>query len=68
MPAVTIIQSLPHFVTPEAHADITSSTPQSLDDIPPVLRLLQKDVTIQFEPEMEEFAQNNKGELYIIDR
>lgn len=38
MPALTPIAQPPHSISPAEHEQLTSSTPASFDDIPPVLR------------------------------
>ncbi len=38
MPALTPISQPPHSISPAEHDQLTSSTPASFDDIPPVLR------------------------------
>lgn len=38
MPALTPITQPPHAITQDEHDTLTSSTPASFDDIPPVLR------------------------------
>ena len=68
MPAVTVINTLPHFVTPQEHADIVSRTPETFSDIPPVLRQKRENVTIAFDPPIPEFTDDNKGTLYVVER
>jgi len=49
-------------------AALTSSTPTSFQQIPPVLRFREDDITVQLEPPLEGFpVEAVKGSLYITD-
>ncbi|KAI6042462.1 regulator of volume decrease after cellular swelling-domain-containing protein [Pisolithus marmoratus] len=69
MVSATIITSVPSFVTPEQHSDIVRATPGSFSDIPPVLRHKEDDVSVTFEPTLEQFTTEDgkNGTLYVID-
>ena len=68
--AIVIIDSLPHFVSEEEHRTLTSSTPESFSDIPPVVRHQQSAVSIKFEPPLQELTSDDlkDGTLYVIER
>ncbi|KAF4613912.1 hypothetical protein D9613_007854 [Agrocybe pediades] len=66
MPSVTLINALPKFVTPEEHATLVASTPESFKDIPPVVRHVEEDVTITLDPPLENNTGPIHGTLYIL--
>lgn len=68
--AIEIITALPTFITPEEHKNQTSQTPTSFADIPPVIRHLQSDVTVKFEPPLQDLSEDDlkHGSLYVIER
>lgn len=68
--AVTIIADPPHSVSPAEHAEIVTATPSNFADIPPVLRLKQENVSIEFDPPVEGLSSEeiSKGSLYITER
>ena len=70
MPPVTLISSLPPYISPEEHAQITGSTPASFSDIPSVLRHKEENVSAILTPPVEGFSAEDgaQGTLYIIDR
>lgn len=69
MPALTIITELPHFVSKEEHAEITSRTPENFNDIPPMLRMKEENIRVEFEPPLPMFAEQDlTGTLYVIER
>lgn len=68
MPAVTVIDALPRFVTPQEHAEIVSRTPESFASIPSVLRHKQDNVTVSLDPPIAEFNDDNKGSIYVVER
>lgn len=67
--APKIIQSLPPFISPEEHKNLTSTTPESFASIPPVLRLEEPNVSVSFDPPLPDFGpdDSNRGTLYIIE-
>ncbi|KAI0059162.1 hypothetical protein BV25DRAFT_1829195 [Artomyces pyxidatus] len=69
MHAVTLITSLPRYISPEEHRNLTGSTPASFSDIPPVLRHTEQNVSITFDPPVEGFSPEDGalGTLYIIE-
>lgn len=68
--APKIISSLPPFVSPEEHKTLTSTTPESFSSIPPVLRLQEPNVSVSFDPPLQDFGPDDckHGTLYIIER
>jgi nucleotide-sensitive chloride channel 1A len=72
MPAATLISSVPSFVSVEEHRAIVGSTPASFNDIPPVLRYKEDNVSITLDPPLEGFAAQNhrtsQGTLFVIER
>ncbi|KAG8906058.1 hypothetical protein FRB99_007715 [Tulasnella sp. 403] len=68
MPAITVITSLPPYITAQEHSQITSKTPEDFSSIPPVLRHKQENVSVQLEPPIPELSSDNaKGTLYVIE-
>ncbi|KAI6155330.1 regulator of volume decrease after cellular swelling-domain-containing protein [Pisolithus tinctorius] len=69
MVSATIITSVPSFVSPEQHSEIVRATPGSFSDIPPVLRHKEDDISVSFDPALEQFtAEDGKsGTLYVIE-
>ena len=70
MPSISIIDSLPNFVTSEQHPEQTGSTPASFADIPPVLRHKEENVNVNIDPPLSELSgeELSKGTLYVIER
>ena len=68
--APKIISSLPPFISPEEHKTLTSTTPESFSSIPPVLRLEESNVSVSFDPPLQDFGPDDceRGTLYIIER
>lgn len=68
--SVILISASPATITLEEHQRLVQSTPTSFSDIPPVLRLRQDDVSIEFEPVVEGITveELSKGTLYISER
>jgi hypothetical protein len=67
---VILISAAPHSISPEEHEQLVASTPVSFNDIPPVLRLHQDDISIEFDPPVEGLTPHElaNGSLYIIER
>ena len=70
MSAVTLIDELPKFITPDEHRELTGTTPASFSDIPPVLRHKEDTASVRFDPPVDSFTQEDgtKGTLYVIER
>ena len=70
MPAVNPITSLPHFITKDEHTTLVGSTPNSFNDIPPVIRHKEENVSISLDPPLEGFSSTSEaqGTLYILTR
>ncbi|RDB29459.1 Methylosome subunit pICln [Hypsizygus marmoreus] len=68
MPAVTLINALPNFVSPEEHRVLAASTPTSFNDIPPVLRHQEPNVAIKLDPAVDGFtdADAAQGTLFVL--
>ncbi|KAI5453929.1 hypothetical protein NCC49_004924 [Naganishia albida] len=59
----------PRFVTPEEHAQITSSTPESFNDIPPALRFHNTEVEVEVDPKPDFFPGGNvKGTIWVTEQ
>ncbi|KIJ52654.1 hypothetical protein M422DRAFT_26224 [Sphaerobolus stellatus SS14] len=68
MSPIVLITEPPRSITLEEHRQLTSSTPASFDDIPPVLRHKEEGLTVTLDPPLEGFsAEDSKGTLYIIE-
>ncbi|KAF9243557.1 regulator of volume decrease after cellular swelling-domain-containing protein [Melanogaster broomeanus] len=69
MVSATIITHVPTFVSPEEHRNIVGSTPTSFNDIPPVLRHKEENVTVSLDPPLDEFTAEDgaHGVLYVIE-
>lgn len=69
MPAIQQITTLPAFVSQEEYASIVASTPNSFNDIPPVIQHREENVTIILDPPLPEFSGDElKGSLYVLTR
>lgn len=70
MPAATLISAVPTFVSPEEHRTLVGSTPASFNDILPVLRHKEDNVSITLDPPFEGFTAEDgaQGVLYVIER
>ncbi|KAJ7242760.1 regulator of volume decrease after cellular swelling-domain-containing protein [Mycena haematopus] len=69
MPSVTLIASIPNFVSREEHTHIAAETPISFTDIPPVLRHKEENVSVTLDPPLDGFLAEDgaQGTLYIIE-
>jgi hypothetical protein len=65
--AITIIDAVPNFVSLEEHASIVGATPVSFNDIPPVLRHKEENVSVMLDPPIE-ILRDLRGTLYVIER
>jgi chloride channel, nucleotide-sensitive, 1A len=70
MPSVQLIASVPSFVSSEEHKNLVAATPSSFTDIPPVVRHIEKDVSISLDPAVEGFSPEDcaVGTLYVLER
>jgi chloride channel, nucleotide-sensitive, 1A len=70
MPAVNPVSTLPSFTSLEEHKILLTSTPNSFQDIPPVLRHREDNVSIALDPPFEGFSAEDaaKGSLYVLTR
>jgi nucleotide-sensitive chloride channel 1A len=70
MPAVNPINALPSFTSLEENKNILASTPNSFQDIPPVLRHREDNVYIALDPALEGFSAEDaaQGTLYVLTR
>lgn len=67
MPAVHLISTLPNFTSQDEHTTLVGSTPNSFNDIPPVIRHKEEGVSVILEPGLEGFS-NAQGTLYVLTR
>jgi chloride channel, nucleotide-sensitive, 1A len=70
MPAVSLITSLPKFISVEEYRVVSASTPSSFSEIPPVLRHQEDNVAVSFDPTLEGLSIDDcaKGTLYVVER
>lgn len=70
MPAVNLISILPSFTSLEEHKNLLASTPNSFQDIPPVLRHREDHASIALDPALEGFSVEEaaQGTLYVLTR
>lgn len=70
MPAISPINALPSFTSLEENKNILASTPSSFQDIPPVLRHREENVSIALDPALEGFSADAAahGTLYVLTR
>ena len=70
MAPITPITSLPNYITPDQHREAIASTPASFNDVPPVLRHKEENVSVSIEPALEGFPAPEcaEGTLYVIER
>ncbi|EKM57833.1 uncharacterized protein PHACADRAFT_158876 [Phanerochaete carnosa HHB-10118-sp] len=69
MAPLIVVDALPTFISPDAHKDLVASTPASFNDIPPVLRHKEENVSIKLDPALPEFTADDcvNGSLYVIE-
>ncbi|KAI0648863.1 regulator of volume decrease after cellular swelling-domain-containing protein [Trametes meyenii] len=67
--AITLIDTLPKFISPEEHRNLVASTPASFSDIPPVLRHKEDNVSVSVDPALDAFSAEDaaNGSLYVIE-
>ncbi|PFH53131.1 hypothetical protein AMATHDRAFT_138305 [Amanita thiersii Skay4041] len=68
MSAVTLISTLPYYISKEEHGSLLSSTPDSFNDIPAVLVYKEDNVSVTLDPPVDGFTQQDaaQGTLYVI--
>lgn len=68
--AIDLVTALPSYISPEEHKDVSTSTPASFADIPPVLRHKQENVSVTLDPPLDGFTGDDGagGTLYVIER
>jgi len=68
MSVATFITSLPIFVDADEHKNIVGSTPASFNDIPPKLYHKEDNVSVTFNPPLQNFTTEDgaRGTLYVI--
>ncbi|KAL0063674.1 hypothetical protein AAF712_009366 [Marasmius tenuissimus] len=69
MTAVTVITAVPQFISADEHKTLVGSTPTSFNDIPPVLRHKEENVSVSLDPPLAGFSDEDaaKGTLYVIE-
>ncbi len=70
MPGLKSIADVPNFVSKEEHTALVGSTPTSFNDIPPILKHKEENVSVAIDPAFEGFPSENsvQGTLYILTR
>ncbi|KAJ2926900.1 hypothetical protein H1R20_g10186, partial [Candolleomyces eurysporus] len=68
MPAVTLIDAIPAFATQEEYSSLSVSTPSSFNDLPPVLKYKEENVSVDIQPPVEGFSNEDSasGTLYVL--
>ncbi|KAG1870707.1 regulator of volume decrease after cellular swelling-domain-containing protein [Suillus subalutaceus] len=69
MVSTTLISTVPQYVSSEEHRNIVGSTPQSFNDIPPVLRHKEDNVRVVLDPPLHTFTEQDcaNGTLFVIE-
>lgn len=63
---ISLLTSAPTPITPSDHAQLTSSTPSSFADIPPVCYRKEERVKVKIEPGVEGWAEGEEeGTLFV---
>jgi chloride channel, nucleotide-sensitive, 1A len=70
MPAVNLISTVPTFTSQDEHTALVGSTPNSFTDIPPVIRHKEENVSVNLEPQLQGFSDQDaaQGTLYVLTR
>ncbi|KAG2018005.1 hypothetical protein CC2G_007464 [Coprinopsis cinerea AmutBmut pab1-1] len=68
MPAVTLIETVPTFVSEEEYKSLIQSTPSSFNDLPPVVKWKGDNVSVVLEPPVEGFTEQDaaSGTLLVL--
>ncbi|KAM6504302.1 Regulator of volume decrease after cellular swelling domain containing protein [Amanita muscaria] len=68
MPTVSLISSVPHSVTKEESDSLSTSTPTSFNDLPPILAHKEDDVSVTFDPPVAGFSEQDgaHGTLHVL--
>jgi hypothetical protein len=64
--ALVPIASVPKFISREEHISLTSTTPASWTDIPPVLHFNEEGVKIEFDPAYRNQTEM-KGDIWVTE-
>lgn len=65
--ALVSTTSVPKFISRDEHISMTSTTPASWTDIPPILHYSEEGVKIEFDPAYRNQAEM-KGNLWVTER
>lgn len=70
MPTVSLISTVPSYVTKEEDSSLCASTPASFSDLPPILAHQEENVSVILDPPVEGFSAEDaaQGTLYLISR
>jgi nucleotide-sensitive chloride channel 1A len=70
MPAVRPTAAVPTFISQEQHRELLASTPNSFQDIPPVLRHREDNISVLLDPPLDGFSPEDaaQGTLYVLTR
>jgi len=70
MPAITLIQSLPNFVSEDEYGTIIGSTPSSFATLPSVIKHKEENTSVKIDPPIEGFTEEDakNGTLYVLTR
>ncbi|KAJ2914071.1 hypothetical protein MD484_g6338, partial [Candolleomyces efflorescens] len=68
MPAVTLVDTIPAFVTQEEYSSLSASTPNSFNDLPAILKYKQENVSVDIQPPVDGFSNEDSasGILYVL--
>lgn len=70
MPAVTLINAIPPFVTQEEYSSLSASTPSSFSNLPAILKHKEENVSVDLQPPVQGFSDEDSasGTLYVLTR
>ncbi|TFK27124.1 hypothetical protein FA15DRAFT_636074 [Coprinopsis marcescibilis] len=68
MPAVNLINGVPNFVTDEEYRSLAASTPTSFNDLPPILKRKEENVSVTLDPPVDGFSEQDaaSGTLLVL--
>ena len=70
MPSVALIQAVPKFVSEQEYQSLIASTPSSFNDLPPVVKRQEENVSVVLDPPVDGFSAEDaaKGTLLVLTR
>lgn len=70
MAPITFISDPPRCITIHEHGQLVTSTPESFNDIPPIIHYKEERLSITLDPPLQGFTEEDcaSGTLFVVER